>query len=385
MKISFDVQPLLVSGKTGVSYSEAGLVNALVKNNPSDTFVLEYFFFNNKEGSRKTIEEYAGENSYLSSAFFPPKLFRMCWPFIPIPYSLFFNNKSDVTHFFNFAIPPFVQGKRVVTIHDMAFMAYPETVRKRTRYMLRLTTKKTLKRADKIITVSEFSKQELMKYFSVSADKIDVIYNAVDTSVYRNDLSDESVEKAKAKYNIKKDYFLYLGTLEPRKNLERLIKAYYDFKKNHSDYPSLVLAGKKGWYYDGIFEIVKELKLQEDVIFTDYVSFEDAPLLMKGAMAFCFPSLYEGFGMPPLEAMACGTPVLVSDCSSLPEVVGDCAVKVDPLSVEDISQGLEKLYSDSELRQELREKGLKRASEFTWERSAEKLYGIYKDLVNEKV
>lgn len=385
MKISFDVQPLLDSGKTGVAYSEAGLVGALTSDYPDDTFVFEFFSSKSKKENERLIRSYMKENCITSTCdWFPAKLFRMLWPFIPIPYSLFFNNKSDITHFFNFTIPPFVQGKKVVTIHDMAFMAYPETVRTRTKYILKLTIKKTIKRADKIIAVSEFSKQELMKYFSVPAEKVEVVYNAVDADLYNSSISAAAVDEVKGKYGIKGDYFLYLGTLEPRKNLERLITAYSKFIEGKKEYPKLVLAGKKGWFYESIFDKVRELKLGDDIIFTDYIPQEDAPLLMNGALAFCFPSLYEGFGMPPLEAMACGTPVLTSDCSSLPEVVGDCAVLIDPLSEESIASGMEKLYSDRALRESLSLKGVSRAADFTWGKFAEKLYDIYRGLFDEK-
>lgn len=179
---------------------------------------------------------------------------------------------------------------------------------------------------------------------------------------------------------IEGEYFLYLGTIEPRKNLERLIEAYHIFTQKVKDAPKLVLAGGKGWLYDSIFAKVTELKLDKQVIFTKYVPSEDMNPLMCGALAFVFPSVYEGFGMPPLEAMACGVPVLSSDAASLPEVTGDCAVICDAYSAESISDGLFRLYSDENLRKELSVKGLERAKGFTWERSAEILYNVYREL-----
>ena len=180
---------------------------------------------------------------------------------------------------------------------------------------------------------------------------------------------------------IEGDYFLYVGTIEPRKNLERLIAAYHIFSQKVKDAPKLVLAGGKGWLYDGIFARVQELGLSEQVIFTKYVPAADMNPLMCGALAFVFPSIYEGFGMPPLEAMASGVPVLSSDAASLPEVTGDCAVICDAYSEESIADGLEKLYSSGELRADLSRRGRERAKLFTWERSAELLYDIYKELI----
>lgn len=385
MKVSFDAQPLFDNGKTGVAYCEAGLVTAMTENYPNDEFVFEYFNAREREKKKQIIDEYLKNNCRKSSCdWFPPKIYRMMWPFIPVPYRLFFHNKPDVTHFFNFTIPPFVQGKKVVTIHDMVVMAFPETVRFKTKAVLKLTLKKTIKRADKIIAVSNFSKNEIIKYFSVPENKIEVVYNAVDRKIYNCDISSSDIDKAKAKYKIENDYFLYLGTLEPRKNIDKLIKGYAKFIRTHIDYPKLVVAGKKGWLYNSIFDTVKEQNVVNDVIFTDYLPAEEAPLLMRGAIAFCFPSLYEGFGMPPLEAMACGTPVLTSNCSSLPEVVGECAVTVNPLSIDEICSGLELLFSDEKLRKRLSEKGLKRASEFNWKSESDKLYNIYQELLNEK-
>ena len=187
--------------------------------------------------------------------------------------------------------------------------------------------------------------------------------------------------KLKKSLEIEGEYFLYLGTIEPRKNLERLIEAYHIFsQKAGNDCPKLVLAGGKGWLYDSIFAKVTELKLSDKVIFTKYVPSEDMNALMCGALAFVFPSVYEGFGMPPLEAMACGVPVLVSGEASLPEVTGDCAVIVDAYSSENIAEGMNRLYTDSQLRDELSRRGLERAKGFSWDNSAEILYNVYREL-----
>jgi glycosyltransferase involved in cell wall biosynthesis len=168
--------------------------------------------------------------------------------------------------------------------------------------------------------------------------------------------------------------------LEPRKNIERLVEAYGLARKNHAAFPALVIAGRKGWLYDRIFRCVKDLGLEGQVIFTGYVPDRDKPPLLAGAQCFCFPSLYEGFGMPPLEAMACGTPVLTSNAASLPEVVGDAALTVDPCSVDDMAEAMERICFDTALREELRKKGLERVKQFDWGRLADSLYEVYREL-----
>ncbi|MBO5382759.1 MAG: glycosyltransferase family 4 protein, partial [Ruminococcus sp.] len=219
------------------------------------------------------------------------------------------------------------------------------------------------------------------KYFPKHENKIRVVPCGVDLEKFKPFNDKVRIEEVKKSLEIEGEYFLYLGTIEPRKNLERLIEAYYIFsQRTGGECPKLVLAGGKGWLYDSIFAKVTELKLSDKIIFTKYVPSEDMNALMCGALAFVFPSVYEGFGMPPLEAMACGVPVLVSGEASLPEVTGDCAVIVDAYSPENIAEGMNKLYSDSNLREELSKRGLERAQSFSWDNSAEILYNVYREL-----
>ena len=311
-------------------------------------------------------------------------LYRAASTFLPVPYSWFFGSKSDITHFFNYIIPPFVHGKKVVTVHDMVYKAFPETVRGRTRFMLEMGLKRSMKRADIIITDSEFSKSEIVKYFPQHEKKIRVVPCGVDLERFHPCTKPERIPEVKRSLEIEGDYFLYLGTIEPRKNLERLIAAYGHLaEKLGKKCPKLVMAGGKGWLNDGIYRRVEKLGLTDKVIFTKYVPSEDLNPLMCGALAFVFPSIYEGFGMPPLEAMACGVPVLASGEASLPEVTGDCAMICDAYSVKSIAKGLYRLCTDEKLRNELSRKGIERAKGFTWERSAEMLKAVYNELRTE--
>ena len=383
MRITFDAVPICSEKITGIGWCEVGQTQALARLHPEDK--CEYSFFSSGDKERiKRVKGFAGENISLNCSSFSGYLYRAATVLLPLPYSFFFGRKADVTHFFNYIVPPFVHGKKVVTVHDMVYKAFPETVRGRTKFMLNSGLKRSMKRADVIVTDSEFSKREIIKYFPRYEDKIRVVPCGVDMERFHPCTQPERIPEVKKSLGIEGDYFLYLGTIEPRKNLERLISAYGALVKKLGDRsPKLVLAGGKGWLYDGIFARVERLGLADKVIFTKYVPSEDMNPLMCGALAFVFPSLYEGFGMPPLEAMACGVPVLASGEASLPEVTGDCAVICDAYSVKSIAQGLYRLYSDENLRKELSLRGPERARKFTWERSAEMLRDIYKELVKQ--
>ncbi len=380
MNINFDAVPICSDKITGIGWCEVGQTQTLAKLHPEHEY--EYSFFTSGDKERvKRVKKFAGKSIKLNTSDFSGYLYRAASTFLPIPYSFFFGRKNDITHFFNYIVPPFVHGKKVVTVHDMVYKAFPETVRGRTRFMLETGLKRSMKRADIIVTDSEFSKSEILKYFPQHEHKIRVVPCGVDLERFHPCDEPERIPEVKRSLEINGDYFLYLGTIEPRKNLERLISAYAAFaKKIGENAPKLVLAGGKGWLDNGIYSRVEKLGMTKNIIFTKYVPSEDMNPLMCGALAFVFPSIYEGFGMPPLEAMACGVPVLTSGEASLPEVTGDCAVICDAYSVKSIAQGLYRLYSDEKLRAELSRKGLERAKGFTWERSAEMLLNVYREL-----
>lgn len=380
MNISFDAVPIINGKMTGVGWCEVGQTMAMARLHPEDNFY--YSFFSRKDDHIK-LEKLApfSENIGANIAHFSGLLYRTASVVLPIPHKWFFKQKSDITHFFNYIAPPGVDGKTVITVHDMVYRTYPETVRGRTKKILDMGLASSMKRADMIVTVSEFSKSEIIRYFPQHESKIRVVPCGVDLDRFKPCQQPERIPEVKKKLGIDGEYFLYVGTIEPRKNLERLINAYNIFCQHEKDAPKLVLAGGKGWLYDGIFQRVTDLKLEDKVLFTQYIPDEDMNPLMCGALAFVFPSIYEGFGIPPLEAMACGVPVLASNAASLPEVTGDCAVTCDPYSEEEIAEGLRRLYSDSELRADLSRRGLERAKTLTWDSSAEKLYSVYKELM----
>ena len=380
MNISFDATPLVGDLVSGVGWCEAQLTAAFRRCYPEIACRYEYFTLRSPEEKKRRLSQFCDENAELCAARFSPLAYRAASNYVPLPYSAFFGNWADITHFFNYIVPPGVHSRAVVTVHDMVLHAYPETMRTRTRVMLQTGLRKSMQRADAVVTDSEFSRSEIAKYYPEYAGKVHVVPCGVDTQKFAP-ASAEEIVRVRQVHRIEGDYFLYLGTLEPRKNLVRLIEGYSLVQSRYPDCPKLVLAGGKGWQYQNIFDIVELLHLKDRVQFLDYVPSADIAGLYSGAFAFVFPSLYEGFGMPPLEAMACGTPVLTSKTASLPEAVGKAAVLVNPKNIESIERGMELLLTDTELRARLQRMGHRQAARMSWENAAEKLRQVYQSLM----
>ena len=379
MRYAFDAQLLMEAEKTGIGYVADCLLREICRQDKEDELQLNYYSLR-KPAVPESLREYmkmgfrlrCGKGSYTA--------YKAAWNIIPVPYSHFFGNDADVTMFFNYYISPGVKGRKVTMFHDMGYKAFPETVRFRTKNMLDLNMGKACKWADAIFCVSEFTRDEVLKYLDVDPKKLVVMPEGIRSDRFHTGYDKADIASTKGRYRLPDDYLLYLGTLEPRKNIVRMIEAYALLKTRHRTIPPLVLAGRKGWMYSDIFQRITELNIESDVICTGYVPDEDVPLILSGAMGFVFASLYEGFGLPPLEAMACGVPVLTTNGNSLKEVVGDAAILVEPFSIEDISEGMEKLICDSELRADLSKRGVERAGMYNWARSAEIVLDTFRSL-----
>lgn len=380
MKVVFEAQLFLKGNKTGIAWCADNLIRELAKDRQIE-WQCDYFMLGYGQEEEDKVRAYEKCGVKMQACWwFHNVLYKLLWSVFPIPYHLFFRDKRDITQFFNFIIPPGVKGKTVTIVHDMAYLSHSNTVADRTRRWLLWNMEKSCKRADKIVTVSEFSKKEIIKYLNIKEEKIVVMPNGVDGDFFYPRQKEE-IEQIKDRFQIKREYFLYLGTLEPRKNIERLLEAYARLKEEREEnIPFLVLAGQKGWLYDSIFQLVEKLRLKEQVLFTGYIKQEDVPALLSGATAFIFPSLYEGFGMPPLEAMACGTAVITSNTSSLPEVIGEAGILINPYSVEEIKEAMKKVWKEKDFADRLRKAGRERAKEYTWERSARVLKEVYLEL-----
>lgn len=258
--------------------------------------------------------------------------------------------------------------RTVVTIHDLGYLHFPEAHTRAHRLYLRLSTAWSARVAHRVIAVSAATRADLVRYTGVAPEKISVIHHGV-AAHFAPVASQPMIAAVQARYAIDRPYFLFVGTVQPRKNLERVIAAFAALAV--SQQLLLVIAGKKGWLTAAIERRAQELGVADRVRFVGYLPDADLPPLLSGALGFVFPSLYEGFGMPVLEAMACGTPVLTSTTSSLPEVAGDAALLVDPRDTSAIADGLRRLASEPQLRAELGAQGRARAARFTWRACAE--------------
>lgn len=380
MRVAFDAQLLFEKEKTGIGRNAKSLIDCIAEF-PDVECILNCFFVRDRKQAAVLLKEYREKGCYIrQNRFVPARIYNHLERIFPIPYAFVFGKEAGITQFFNYTVPFGVAGKRVAMVHDMAFWVCPDTVEKKTLRWLKRNIRRYCRRADVVVTVSEFSRQEIHQYLGIPLEKIEVVHNGVDHLNYHPGYSQMQIETVKKKYGIEGDYLLYLGTLEPRKNLVILVEAYRLLRECLPDTPKLVLAGKRGWMYEGIFEKVADCGLEKEVLFPGYLSETDVPLLLCGAKVFVFPSLYEGFGIPPLEAMACGTPVVVSDAASLPEVVGDAGLLAPPEDAGKLEKQIERLLVDDILRENCIRAGLSRAREFTWEKSAEKLVGIYRKL-----
>lgn len=383
MKIAFEVRPAIDSKKSGIGYHANGLISFMLRLYPENQYYLEYFR-NNVDEKNKQLEEYRRLGNRVEKVEckkISNKFYKLISTIFPIPYKWFFREKPDITHFFNFIIPPFVFGKKVVTIHDMAFRRFPKTVRAKTKLMFRFCLKRTIKEADAIVTVSEFTKQELQDLFLVESSKIYVVPNGVDEKRFNSNINIKDIEKVKLENNITGSYFLFLGTIEPRKNILRLMQSYILAKKSAEIFPSLIIAGGDGWLNEDIIKYKESLPDDSGIKFIGYVPDKDVAALIAGAEVFCFLSLYEGFGIPVIEAMACGTPTLISKAKALTEVAGDAALQVNELSIVDIANGMIELHNNNELRYELSKKGIQQAKMFSWTEATKKLNDLYQKIL----
>lgn len=283
---------------------------------------------------------------------------------------------GDIFHGTDHLLPPLRNARTVFTIHDLIFRFFPEYHLPLNRWFLDLMLPRFMLRADAIIAVSVNTKNDVIRLMNIPAEKVTVIPEGVHPS-FRLIAQREHLERVRAAYHLPPRFILFFSTIEPRKNLVTLLDAYAELLKLDAGLPPLVVMGRKGWLYEATFNKIRELELTERVIMTDWVKNEDVPLILNLADVFVFPSLYEGFGLTPLEAMACGTPVISSNASSLPEVVGDAGILLGPRDTAGFAQAIQRVLTDGALRQDLRARGLRQAAKFTWERAARETLAVY--------
>lgn len=259
--------------------------------------------------------------------------------------------------------------RRIVTFHDLSFERYPEFFSRRQKFWhKRINPRKQAEQADKIIAISESTKSDLIGLYGIAPDKIQVIYSGVS---FLKNITEIEKKSCAEKYNLPANFILFLGTLEPRKNILGVIKAFEVLKNNQMPDLKLVIAGGRGWLCRDLFDYAGVSKYKNDIIFLGRVLDREKEILYSLAMVFVFPSFFEGFGFPPLEAMACGTPVVTSNISSLPEVAGDSALMINPYKTDEIAGAVRALLDNNNLKTTMAEKGKKRACQFSWQKCAE--------------
>lgn len=371
MKVALELQPCC-GKRSGIGVYTYELAKHL-KNGDGIEFYGNLFNFAGRNNNESSL---CGINMPIrESRLFPYGVYRRIWDVVPISYSGLFPDKADLTIFFNYIVPPRIDGQVMTTIYDLTYLRFPETMNAKNLRRIEKGIQYSIERSSHILTISQFSKQEIVDLLKVPEEKISVVYTAPSLSPIAVDFT-----QCQQKWGIWNPYLLFVGTIEPRKNIARLLRAFDLLKENPGIPHQLVLAGSKGWQDQEILQTAKEIRHGGDVIFTGYVSDREKNALYQNAVAFVFPSLYEGFGIPPLEAMASGCPVVCANAASLPEVAGDAAELVDPLEVESIADGIWRMLSDGAYARELREKGYLQAKKYTWEASAKRLTEICREI-----
>ncbi|HEX8229757.1 MAG TPA: glycosyltransferase family 1 protein [Chloroflexia bacterium] len=362
--IGIDASRAVIAQRTGTEHYSASLLDALTRLPETGRYNFRlYVNMPSAEEARERLGFDLPHNWQVVPAPFP----RM-WTHLRLSREML-RRPPGVLFVPSHVVPLWHPRRTVVTVHDLGYLEYPQAHTRFSRFYLHLSTYFSARSARGVIAISEATKRDLVKHYRVPPRKISVIYHGRDPIFTPVDDAARRAEVA-AKYGVQAPYGIHVGTLQPRKNLGLLVEAWDILRGSMEQPPQLLLAGKRGWLYDSLFEMVRARGLTDLIRFADYVERDDLPALYSGALALTFPSLYEGFGLPPLEAMSCGTPVIASTATSLPEVVGDAGLLLDAHDPHPWAEAVQRLMRDPALQAELRHKGLERAAHFTWERSA---------------
>ena len=305
---------------------------------------------------------------------------RILWEQTALPAALR-QSGADLLHALAFVSPLANRLPTVLTIYDLSFVRFPQLFRPFNRWYLRTFSRVSARRADAVIAISESTRHDVISAFGVNPNRVHTVYCGADDIFHP--LPAAQIAAFRAEKNLPAHFIFRLGTIEPRKNVEGGIRAYAAWRRRDPSAPLLVIGGGKGWYYQEVFRLVETLGLTEAIRFPGYIPQDDLPLWYNAAAVFVYPSHFEGFGLPVLEAMACGTPVVTSDVSSLPEVAGDAALLVSPTDTDALSTAMERAFTDAALAQSLRERGLRQAAQFSWEKTARQTVKIYHTVLRE--
>lgn len=377
MRVAIDYTAALHQG-AGVGRFVRNLVGALLEVDRETSYTLLYPRSRDR-AEPPALPRYA--NVAGRQLFLSERMLNVAWYKLglPVPVDLL-GGRADLYHFLDFSLPPVRRGATVLTIHDLSFLMVPECAEGGLRAHLERVVPSSVRHADFVTADSENTRNELTTLLDVSPDRVAVVYGGVDDR-FRPVVDAHVLDAIRTKYGLTTPFMLYVGTIEPRKNIGRLLRAYTLFRERHKGNHRLVIAGGLGWLYQDVLREIDDLAADHKVVFLGRVPDDDLPALYSLCDLFVYPSLYEGFGLPPLEAMACGRAVLTTNTSSLPEVVGDAGVMVSPYDVEGLAAEMARLLDDPELRRTLGQRGIERARQFSWGNSARKLLEIYRDLI----
>jgi len=368
MRIALNARHLLNSRLEGVGIVTDEVMGRIARSHPEDQF--DYYF------DRKYDPRFVHGPNVHPHAMHPvtrlPILIRY-WLDHPVRKNVL-KQKADIFFSPDGFIPLGMSIPKVSMVHDVAYLRYPEHLQPRIRAFYKKWMPRYLAYTDHIITVSEFSKSEIIAGYNVPADKISVVYNGI-TDVYKP-VSEEQKKITRERYSNSKPYFVYLGAIHPRKNILTLVKAFEQFKSSNPSDHQLVLAGRASWHTEEVFKSIAESKWKDSIHLPGYIATAEATALVASAEAMIYPSLYEGFGLPLVEAMACGVPVICSNVSSLPEVAGNAALLFDPMDAELLAHHMEKMSTDEALRKEMITLGTERSKYFSWDKAATQVYEI---------
>jgi glycosyltransferase involved in cell wall biosynthesis len=373
MHIALDYTAGIRQG-AGVGQYVRSLVNAMLAQDASNKYTLITSGRPTREHTFPSASNVRGR-----SVFIPDRYLNVLWYRWRLPlYANCFTGPADIYHGLDFGIPPLIgRARKVVTVYDLAFLQHPETAVPSLTAYLNKVVPESVAAADVVAAISHATKQALIEHYKTPPEKITVVPCGIAPDFQR--VGDAALlEATRRKFELQHPFVLSVGTLEPRKNHLGLIKALYTVQKSKP--AMLALAGGQGWLYEETRRVVTELKLENKVRFLGRVTEPELLALYSLADVFAFPSFFEGFGMPPLEAMACGTPVITSNTSSLPEVAGDAAMLVDPHDTDAIANAIVRVLEDEQLREELRRRGYLQAQRYSWPRAAEKMLAVYQRL-----
>ncbi len=366
MHVGIDAR-LIYYRQAGISQYTLRLMEQLADINGEDQFTIFQ--------SRKDDSHLTGRPNFYRRSLWTPPHHRLEQLLLPLELSAV---DIDVLHSPDF-IPPFRRHcKSVITVHDLNFLLFPEFLTPESAsYYGQID--QAVRSCDHIIAVSECTKKDIVRLTGAPDSKISVVYEAAHP-LYRPMRDPAERHEARNRLGLQRDFVLFVSTIEPRKNVPGLLRAFRRLLTDYRPDVDLVLAGEKGWLIDEVFRLVQELDLEQRVHFQGRVTPQDLLLLYNSAQLLIHPAFYEGFGLPPLEAMACGTPVIVSNTSALPEIVGNAALLVDPDDTDAMAVAMWRVLSDPDLHQELSEKGLNRSLDFSWRKAAQQTLAIYRQL-----